>query len=253
MKHSLLLFFALVFCLSLNAQTVIDMHTGRVSGKTREDYNYKAREDWQIREDSIAYNDCLTRAFNYLYIDSLQAAQDLFERALKLRPDAPGNNVVRHNIGRIFIARKQWKDAASIFSRILQDESANIEVREFRAYCYYELKQYDKALRDYDYLVMLRPDEDTYRLLHATMLKYTGARLDAIDELSELITRNDNDEKDHTSDEHKDFLAECFITRAGIYIELNQKGYARADLDRAVALGIPKEEILDLYESVKAR
>lgn len=244
MKHALSLLLCLVCSLSINAQTVIDMHSGRVSGKTRDDYNYKAREAWQLREDSIAYNDCLTRAFNYLHEDSLQAAQDLFERALKLRPDAPGNNVVRHNIGRIFIARKQWKDAASMFSRILQDESANTEVREFRAYCYYELHHYDKALADYDYLIMLRPDDETYRLLHATMLGYTGSKLDAVDELSELIEQR-------TTESQDEFSAECHLTRAGIYIELGQKGYARTDLDRAVALGIPKEEIMYLYEQLK--
>lgn len=244
MKHAIALLLCLFCCLSVNAQTVIDMHSGRVSGKTRDDYNYKAREAWQLREDSIAYNDCLTRAFNYLHEDSLQAAQDLFERALKLRPEAPGNNVVRHNIGRIFIARKQWKDAVGMFSRILQDENANTEVREYRAYCYYELHQYDKALADYDHLIMLRPDDETYHLLHATMLSYTGSKLDAIDEISEIIEQ-------HTTEQEDDFVAECFLTRAGIYIELAQKGYARTDLDRAVALGIPKDDIMYMYEQLK--
>lgn len=250
MKHLLLLLLSLICSLGLSAQTVIDMHTGKVSGKTRDDYNYKAREAWQLREDSIEYNSCITRAFNFLHIDSLQAAQDLFERALKLRPDAPGNNVVRHNIGRIFMARKQWKDAAGVFSRILQDESANVEVREFRAYCLYEQGQYAKALADYDYLVMLRPDDEAYRLLHATMLNYTGKKLDAVDELSEIIGRNNADDQ-AASDDSRSFLAECHLTRAGIYIELGQKGYARTDLDRAVALGIPKDDIAYLYELLK--
>lgn len=241
MKHLLTLLIALVCCLSLSAQTVIDMHTGKVSAKTRDDY--KVREAWQLREDSIAYNDCLTLAFNYLHADSLQAAQEQFERALKLRPDAPGNNIVRHNIGRIFIARKQWKDAVNIFSRILQDESNNREVRELRAYCYYEQKLYAKALADYNYLLMLSPSDESYRLLHATMLCHTGERLDAIDELTELL-------EDHTTTEHDSFAAECYLTRANIYIELHQHGYARADLDRAVDLGISKEEIKDLYDKI---
>lgn len=220
------------------AQTVIDLHTGKISGKTRKDYNVKTREDWQLHEDSIAYTDCVTRAFNFLYEDSLQAAQDLFERALKLRPDAPENVVVRHNIGRIFMARHQWRDAISLFSRVLEGTPRFAELREDRATCFIQLSQYENALKDYEYLLMTHPDDAHYRLFHAMMLSYTGAKYDAIDELDALIASDDKN-------------ASYYLTRAGVYIDLSNKGYARRDLDRAVALGIPKEDIKDLYEQLK--
>lgn len=220
------------------AQTVIDLHTGKISGKTRQDYNVKTREDWQLREDSIAYADCVTRAFNYLYEDSLQTAQDLFERALKLRPDAPENAVVRHNIGRIFMARHQWRDAISLFTRVLEELPRFAELREDRATSFIQLSQYDKALKDYEYLLMTNPDDAHYRLFHAMMLSYTGAKYDAIDELDALIAADDRN-------------ASYFLTRAGVYTDLGNKGYARRDLDRAVELGIPKEDIQDLYEQLK--
>lgn len=224
--------------LPLHAQTVIDMHTGQVSGKTREDYNYKAREDWQLREDSIAYDDCIIRAFNYLHYDSLQAAQNLFERALKLRPDAPGNVVVRHNIGRIFIVRRQWKDAVNILTRVLEEQPRYNEAREDRATCFIELGNYASALKDYDYLLAFNPEDEHYRLLHAIVLGQTGAKRDAIDELDELLA--DNAE-----------LADAYLVRAGLYTDLGNRGFARRDLDAAVRLGIPKEEIQDLYEKLK--
>lgn len=223
---------------SLRAQTVVDMHTGQVSGKTRDDYNYKAREAWQLREDSIAYNDCVTRAFNYLYADSLQAAQDLLERALKLRPDAPGNFVVRKTIGHIFMTRRQWKDATLIFGRILEDYPRNTEVREERALCFSELRQYAKALKDYDYLLALQPDDRHYRLAHALVLGQTGAKRDAIDELDELL-------------ETDEACADAYLARAGLYIDLGNKGRARRDLDLAVKHGVPKTDIMDLYEKLK--
>lgn len=220
------------------AQTVIDLHTGRISGKTRDDYNVKTREDWQLREDSIAYNDCVTRAFNYLFEDSLQTAQDLFERALKLRPDARENAVVRHNIGRIYMARRQWKDAVNLFSRVLAEYPKFDDMREDRASCLIELAQHADALKDYEYLVMRHPDDAHYLLLRALMLSQTGKKFDAIDELDALIEADSGN-------------ADLYLVRASIYTELGNKGYARRDLDSAVALGIPKDEIRDLYEQLK--
>lgn len=229
---------AFVFATDATAQTVIDLHSGRVSGKTREDYNVKTREDWQLREDSIAYNDCVTRAFNYLYEDSLQTAQNLFERALKLRPQAPENAVVRHNIGRIYMARRQWKDATTLFSQVLNDYPQFDDMREDRASCYIELSQHEQALKDYEQLVMRHPDDAHYLLLRALMLSYTGRKYDAIDELDALIEADSEN-------------ADYYLVRATIYAEIGNKGYARRDLDRAVALGIPKDDILDLYEQLK--
>lgn len=237
-RYILTVLFALLPLVTVCAQTVIDMHSGQVSGKTRTDYDYQAREAWQLREDSIAYDECVVRAFNYLYVDSLQMAQDLFERALKLRPDAPGNAIVRQNIGHIFMARKQWKDAVSIFSRVLEVMPRNAEVREERASCYFELGQYELALKDYDFLLVLAPDDEHYRLLHAIVLGKKGDRRDAIDELDELLAVHEDN-------------ADCYLIRATLYAELGNKGYARRDLDKAVALGVPKDEIQDLYENLK--
>lgn len=220
------------------AQTVIDLHTGRISAKTRDDYKIKTREDWQLREDSIAYNDCVTRAFNYLYADSLQTAQNLFEKALKLRPDAPGNIVVRHNIARIFMARCQWKDAITLLSRVITEDPRYLEAREDRASSYIELKLFDKALKDYAQLRAIKPDEEHYHLLYAMMLSETGEKRDALDELDDLMEK------------HKDY-AECYLVRAGIHIDLGEMGYARRDLDKAVSLGIPKTDIIHLYKQLK--
>lgn len=220
------------------AQTVIDLHSGRVSAKTRDDYNYKAREAWQLREDSVAYDDCVLRAFNYLHADSLQAAQDLFEKALKLRPDAPGNAVVRHNIGRIFMARNQWRDAVTLFSRVLGEFPRMTEVREDRASCYVELRQYDKALSDYDHLLILCPNDERYRLVHAILQGEGGDKRDAVDELDALIDDNPK-------------LADAYLVRAQFYADLGNRGYARRDLDHAVSLGVAKEEIQELYDKLK--
>ena len=129
----------------LKAQTVIDLHTGRISAKTKDDYNVETRERWQIERDSLEYIDCLTRAFNHLHTDSLLQAQDLFERALRLRPDAPGNYVVEHNLGRIAMARGQWREAVNRLDKVLQSQPSMADAREDRAACYLQLAMFDRA------------------------------------------------------------------------------------------------------------
>ena len=70
------------------AQTVIDLKRGGgVRAKTLDDYKIEHKTPRELAIDSLAYNDCLTRAFNELHRDSLHLAEAYFERALKLRPE----------------------------------------------------------------------------------------------------------------------------------------------------------------------
>ena len=108
---SILLLSLCAVCLS--GQTIIDLKRGGgVRAKTVDDYR---RDDSdmsrRVREDSLAYNDCLTRAFNALYRDSLDQAEELLTRALALRPAAPSNYIVRHYLARIHMARGQYAEA----------------------------------------------------------------------------------------------------------------------------------------------
>lgn len=59
----------------------------------------------RLRDDSLLYVDNLRRAFNALHTDSLAQAERLFNEALKLRPTAPGNHIIRYNLGLVDMAR----------------------------------------------------------------------------------------------------------------------------------------------------
>ncbi|MDQ9813576.1 hypothetical protein RFZ01_03885, partial [Acinetobacter pittii] len=61
--------------------------------------------------DSLQYADNLLRAFNALHTDSLAEAERLFEESLRLRPHAPGNYIIRHNLALIDLARGQYMRA----------------------------------------------------------------------------------------------------------------------------------------------
>ena len=202
----------------LKAQTVIDLHTGRISAKTKDDYNVETRERWQIERDSLEYIDCLTRAFNYLHTDSLLQAQDLFERALRLRP------------GRIAMARGQWREAVNRLDKVLQSQPSMADAREDRAACYLQLAMFDRAIRDYDNLLLQHPHDPHLLLLKAVALTQAAAPYDALDIVDSIIA------------EHPD-NAEAYLLRAEIYLGLKQPGYARRDIKLAAQHGLPDNEV----------
>lgn len=220
---------------SATAQTVIDLRTGHVAGKTTTDYDVQTREKWQLEQDSLAYIDCLTRAFNFLHTDSLAQAQAHFERALSLRPKAPGNRVIHHNLARIFMARSQWKDALTRLSRLLEQEPANADVRADRASCYLRLSQFAEAVADFDCLLLLHPDDPHFLLLRA--MAHSGARqpYDALDDLDTIVRLSPEN-------------AEAYLLRAEIYLDLGQRGYARRDAEKALQLGIQEADIEPLLK-----
>lgn len=220
---------------ALQAQTVIDLHTGLISAKTKDDYDVKAREQWQQEQDSLAYVDCLTRAFNYLHADSLALAQEHFERALALRPDAPGNRVVQHNLARILMARSQWKDALQRLSRLVQKDPTWDEAREDRAACCLQLSLFEQALEDYDNLLLRHPADAHFLLLRAMARCGAGKPYEALDDLDEAI-RNDANH------------ADAYLLRAEIHLDLGQRGYARRDVENAAKLGAPQADLAHLMQ-----
>ena len=61
--------------------------------------------------DTAAYRREVSKAFAALRHDSLSAAQRALEAAIAHDPDAAGNDILRFNIAKILMARRQWHDA----------------------------------------------------------------------------------------------------------------------------------------------
>lgn len=142
----------------VTAQTVIDLNNRSVRAKNLDDYRHEQGIDKRLTTDSLAYIDHLTRAFNALHTDSLDRAETLFLQALKVRPDAPGNYVVRYNLGRICLARGRYREAISRFDETLRDHPNLAEARYDRAVCYYETGNYTAAQADCEALLAASPD-----------------------------------------------------------------------------------------------
>ncbi|MGN0085926.1 MAG: tetratricopeptide repeat protein [Alloprevotella sp.] len=183
--------------LPLSAQTVIDLSGGDgLHAKTLRDYD-RRHEAERLRADSVAYADCLTRAFNALHTDSLEAAETAFRRALKLRPHAPGNYVLRTQLARLSLATGRPQEAVAQLNEVLASRPEDVEVRSLRATALLQCARYADAASDCD--VLLRDCRDSLRsrllFIRASALMgqklYTQAR-QSLDELLAAAPANEN-------------------------------------------------------------
>lgn len=201
MKRGLYIIICLfALCGVSRAQLVVDLQKGgaAVRSKNIHDYDVEHKDLRQQREDSLAYIDNLRRAFTALHEDSLRLARRHFETALKLRPDAPANFVLRRNLGRISLAEGNYNDALVTFTKILKDRPNDMEVRYDRATTYLEMNNPKAAIEDADVLLRAASTDSVRRLVHflrgAAEMRirlYSDARKD-FEEVLRLDSDNEN-------------------------------------------------------------
>lgn len=251
------------------AQTVIDLKRGGgVRAKTLDDYKIEHKTPRELAIDSLAYNDCLTRAFNELHRDSLHLAEAYFERALKLRPEAVGNGVIRHNLGRIAMARGNLRGAIGTFTDLLRNEPDNYDVRLDRAKAYLELGNaqgaaddcnvllaraegdgqkkellflrgaarfqmhlYADARRDLEQVLLIDADNGNAIVLLALAYERDGQPNEAVNRLNLLLQAHPDN-------------ADALLARAGVEARLGQDAAARTDYDAVLRL---TPEAADVY------
>lgn len=85
--------------------------------------------------DTAAYRREVSKAFAALRRDSLSAAQRALEAALIHDPDAAGNDILRFNIAKILMARRQWHDAEQRLRALLTQRPDYSEARVALAQC----------------------------------------------------------------------------------------------------------------------
>lgn len=169
MKRLIVLFFllmALVF--EASAQIVVDLKKGAttVRAKTLADYEAEQRKNVVTNADTIKYKDCLRRALNALFDDSLKTARKLFEESLRIYPDAPSRFIVRHNLGKIDMAEGKLKNAIVTFSDILRSHPENHSVRLDRATAYLGNSEPQGAINDCDVLLKVNGLDSLHERLY---------------------------------------------------------------------------------------
>jgi tetratricopeptide (TPR) repeat protein len=225
--------------------------------------DYRKQDPYKVqkqREDSIAYNDCLNRALNAMYRDSLIEAKDMLNEALTLRPEAPSNYIVRHYLARIDMATGEFRHAAEILSELLKQNPEDKEVRHERAVCYLEAGNPRMALTDCQTLVdKAFAQEEKVRALFLRVAVYDALRLyqEEREDLTEILRITPNNQSatlllamtyaklgQNTVALQKINAyilmypenAEGYAARAEMEVKQEQWQLARADYDKAVEL-----------------
>lgn len=153
------------------AQTIIELKKGgSIRSKNINDYKEDPKYKQRIAEDSLLYIDNLRRAFNALHADSTAQAEALFKEALKLRPYAPGNHVIKYNLGLLDMSRGKNKEAVATLTDIINKYPNYSDARIARAEANLQLDHANEALEDarqiLDKAVILKTSPDIVEKAH---------------------------------------------------------------------------------------
>ncbi len=164
----LLLCLGLAVARPLCAQTIVELKRGgTVRSKTVDDYKQDGNIQLRAQKDSLQYVDNLRRAFNALHRDSLAEAEQLFNDALRLRPSAPGNQVIRYNLGLVDMARGNNVEAVKKLTHIIKEYPNYFDARVARAEANLQLGYAAEAAADAQLVIDNQGQDD----VGATMLE----------------------------------------------------------------------------------
>ncbi len=252
--------------LTLQAQTIIPLERGKVGvrAKNIEDYKNDMKMAERLRDDSLLYVDNLRRAFNALHTDSLAQAERLFNEALKLRPTAPGNHIIRYNLGLVDMARGNNVEAIKKLTDIIKTYPNYFDARLARAEAYLQLGRTNEAIDDAQQLLekqhldgMTADIAERARFVRAAARYQLRLYTDAHADLQTIMGDNPQNVNAQVLDaltlQHmgrpKEALnrlnliveahphhIDAISTRAAVEAELNLTAMARADYDTLIKL-----------------
>lgn len=251
---------------TLQAQTIIPLERGKVGvrAKNIEDYKNDMKMAERLRDDSLLYVDNLRRAFNALHADSLAQAERLFNEALKLRPTAPGNHIIRYNLGLVDMARGNNVEAIKKLTDIIKTYPNYFDARLARAEAYLQLGRTNEAIDDAQQLLekqhldgMTADIAERARFVRAAARYQLRLYTDAHADLQTIIGDNPQNVNAQILDaltlqqmgrpkealnrlnlivEAHPHHIDAISTRAAVEAELNLTAMARADYDTLIKL-----------------
>ena len=209
------------------------------------------------------YQELITRSAEAAAQDSLQQAETLIRRALKLEPANPRNALLFSNLATLQRRQKKYdlalenytyalniaprtvpillnratlylemgKDdaARADYSLVLDMDPDHAEALAMRAYIYLRQRDYKFARADYQHLLKQHPSDFNGRLGLATLAQKEGKLEEAFQILSTMVQ-----EETESKQPHPDTLAMLLVARAGVEKDLQHLDLALLDLETAL-------------------
>lgn len=197
--------------------------------------------------------------------DSLAAATE----ALAYHPDSVD---LRLKKAAWNVELEQWQYAKDDYDRVLRKEPDNVAALYYRAFVNEKLGRYNFARLDYQNLIRLVPGNFEIQLGYALLNQKDHHYTEAMDQMNLLVSQYpdsalayaaragmevERGQYELASYDYEEAIlrdgtnTDYILAHADVLITLGRKEKARKQLDRLVALGIPRGSLKDYYKRLK--
>lgn len=170
------------------------------------------------------------------------------------------------------IQLQQWQYAQETYDRVLKRDPDNIAALYYRAYVNEKQGRYSFARMDYNNLLKIIPGNFEAQLGLALLNQKDHHYTEAMEQINRLVEQYPDSavayaaragiecernmlelaEYDYAEAVKRDTgNTDYILNRADLLIRLNRKQKARKELDRLVALGIPRNSLNEYYKKVR--
>lgn len=270
-----LAFVLMSVCLCVGAQTYEEhIQTGLTAA---EEERYADAEE-AFRMAIKSYPDDYRNSLAYANIAHVQEAQGQNLKALASYDSAvelaPKNVPIRKSRADLYMKLGNYGKAIIDYNNIIELAPNNTDALLARAYIYLQRRDYDKARSDYERLLSILPDNYAALFGTAMMLQGMGKPQDALTRLSVLIDKYprkaelfvaraeiESDAKQYELaqiDLDQAILLEpnnrnTILTRAYLHLNQGNGRLARQDFERAIELGVPRNQLKDELKKCKKK
>ena len=197
--------------------------------------------------------------------DSLAAATE----ALAYHPDSVD---LRLKKAAWNVEMEQWQYAKDDYDRVLRKEPDNVAALYYRAFVNEKLGRYNFARLDYQNLIRLVPGNFEIQLGYALLNQKDHHYTEAMDQMNLLVSQFpdsalayaaragmevERGQYELASYDYEEAIlrdgtnTDYILAHADVLITLGRKEKARKQLDRLVALGVPRGSLKDYYKRLK--
>lgn len=197
--------------------------------------------------------------------DSLAAATE----ALAYHPDSVD---LRLKKAAWNVELEQWQYAKDDYDRVLHKEPDNVAALYYRAFVNEKLGRYNFARLDYQNLIRLVPGNFEIQLGYALLNQKDHHYTEAMDQMNLLVSQYpdsalayaaragmevERGQYELASYDYEEAIlrdgtnTDYILAHADVLITLGRKEKARQQLDRLVALGVPRGSLKDYYKRLK--